>query len=436
MPTTHLLPTLLPLDSVKLGRLVYNPHSPHEEYIDPLDGRPHGNECQKVTQVNFKDTQKFSSTSALRTQLSEILSFSFERIDATTATLSAPLATKHDLMNCETWFTTACDEKTTQDFLQKALFNRQKVYMVVGFRTVENADVAKDASRETDRGTRLQTPAYLGIAAASVARAIVPPNAGCTSEAGNYQKLSYNAPGEQVFAVLYRKVKFKWLSKRVIGNIALKGKHRWVSIWDWRGVADNGDEGGDDVIEANLTDSGDVDDLDEEYDSGEESDSLLQESPGCVGGGESDGDVNEVMSENKPESPQSASRALRNTVRLLNGGGMVVKISTDRVRKRSRAKGKQVLTIRRPKNHGTAATSSTFQDQRDMFQRRVGLQQASGAPVLKRKQSRGDGDTADTAGDGHRDRSSWLDHKKKTLDTISFYLLFSCLVYGLLWISV
>lgn len=65
------------------------------------------------------------------------------------------------------------------------------------------------------------------------------------------------AAGEQVYAVQYRKVRFKWYSSRDLDRAALEKGSQWVV----HGVV-RGQVGTNDVLEATVSDIGQSDDKD------------------------------------------------------------------------------------------------------------------------------------------------------------------------------
>lgn len=278
MTIGHLLSNLLPLESVQLGRLVLDAKRPQQDFIDPFADRPTATEFSRNPQSPFEETCKFSRVSKLRSYLSDVLSFSYERQNLGAATLSAPLATTHDLMNSGAWFDSACTQPETRRFLERAIDNQSSVYLIVGFRTVQDARLVKNVTWKTGQVAKGEIPVQLiatSIAPANVVTNIAAPGVGCIRDVGNGQVLTFRAPGEQVFAVMYRKVRFKWLSSRY----CLEANNRWASCWDWRRADNEDDDEEDDVIEANLTDVSDLDSEDEEYDSEDET-SLQEELSG------------------------------------------------------------------------------------------------------------------------------------------------------------
>ncbi|KAL0631640.1 hypothetical protein Q9L58_009496 [Maublancomyces gigas] len=274
--TGHLLGNLRARNNIQLGRLVLNAKEPHQDYVDPFGIQNSHPDFSTNSQTNFLETQKFSKSSRLRPYLGTDFCISYERQDTSFATLTAPLATTHDLNNSGAWFLKACAAIEARKFLENAMNNRSNVYLVVGFRTVHSGSLVKGSTwikgQTMDGGVpiRLLTG---GISVSAIGMGAAAPSVKATVDARRDRERMFTAPGEYVFAILYRKIKFKRLSSRHIKNMYLEPANRWKTWWDWRGLDDEEDNDEDDVMEAYLTDESDLEISDEEDSSGDETDS-------------------------------------------------------------------------------------------------------------------------------------------------------------------
>lgn len=82
---------------------------------------------------------------------------------------------------------------------------------------------------------------------------------GNVREVNNRAECTFVGPGEQVYAIQYRKLRFGWFSSRKIEKSKLERDNRWKIFWspDIRGGTDE-DDGEDDVVEVDLTDELDL----------------------------------------------------------------------------------------------------------------------------------------------------------------------------------
>lgn len=262
MRSTILLPTLLSPSSVRLGRLVLNTRSPHEDFIDPLDDddRPSPKDTIVNIRKNFEETRKYSKSSKLRSYFTEFLSISYQSQSSGVSTISAPQVTVHELKNHPTWFQDACSLPGIRTWLEARIDDGKTVYLIVGFQSLRDARLLQSTSSRTSQGATAKIPvADLTGVRTPVA---VTPKAQGDHETGHEQNSAYDAPGEQIFAVQYRKIKFQWLSSRTIDNIVLD-ETRWKAFWDSRGTDDDEEE--EDVLEVSLADMSDYDISDDEY---------------------------------------------------------------------------------------------------------------------------------------------------------------------------
>ncbi|KAH8150233.1 uncharacterized protein LAJ45_05920 [Morchella importuna] len=306
MASAHILSNLLLLDSVKLGRLVLNAKCPHQDFVDPLENHPADTDFFQTVQHDFSETRKFTKTSRLRSYLSSTFSASYQVHGYSSATLSAPLVTTYELKNSGAWFTAACTQASSQQFLEQAFDNRVNGYLTVGFRAVHDASMLKSAARKRTGGAKGRLPVPAGTAS------VVAPGVESCRGIQNGQELNYKAMGDQVFAILYRKVKLRFLSRWKAGNMALEVHNRWKSCWDWREFdsKSQNDEDEDDIAEAALTDSG-LDISDDEHPSEDEIDPLLEELPDSAGWE----DVREEPHQTLPEEKRGSHPSRRPVVR-------------------------------------------------------------------------------------------------------------------------
>ncbi|KAL0631158.1 hypothetical protein Q9L58_009982 [Maublancomyces gigas] len=271
MATAFLPGSLLPLHSIQLGRFILNVKNPHQDFFDPFGLLQDSPEFLQSSEDNFHETRRFSKTTKLRPYLSA-LSISFKSQNTGVSTLTAPKATTHDLKDPQGWFAKACGKAETRRFLENENSNGGKVYMVVGFRTVHDSSMVRSTVSSKFHGVIGEIPiAVVGPGDMAIGATI-------TRDFKRGHEAAFKGPGEQVFAIIYHEVKFKWLSRPTADNMTLKVNPRWTTCWEWRGVEDDDGEEYDDVLEAYLTDCSDLDILDDESPS---EDNIKEDGAGC-----------------------------------------------------------------------------------------------------------------------------------------------------------
>ncbi|KAI5853624.1 hypothetical protein BZA05DRAFT_396681 [Tricharina praecox] len=242
MRSSLLLPPhgLFSRDSVQLGRLVRNATNPHQDYHYPFGDSSSDAEHPSVvvkTQQNFQELITSSRCASLRTRL---------KLSAIGAiTTNATEARTYQLDNSGAWFKKACGEKATREWILDAIKDGAKMYLTVGYHVVVDALVYerrgefadKDGQARGDGGGDGNSEVQGGL------------------DSGNVHERKFGAPGEHIYAVQYRKLRFKWFSSHDVDQVALERNNRWKVSLGVRGE-DDGEE--DDVLEADLADGMDV----------------------------------------------------------------------------------------------------------------------------------------------------------------------------------
>ncbi|KAK3934864.1 hypothetical protein QBC46DRAFT_358676 [Diplogelasinospora grovesii] len=136
------------------------------------------------------------------------------------------------------------------------------IYMIVGYHTVTDARIAHELVHESDTGGQIKAPVGLSLAAVGAIAplgAIVDPSVGGNSHSVDHTQAFFMAPGEQICAFQYRKVRHRWLSSNSIDTSRLSKSPRWSSVERGRDEED----GEDDIIEVEAMA---LDKLDGEWD--------------------------------------------------------------------------------------------------------------------------------------------------------------------------
>lgn len=258
----------LSLDSIKLGRLVLNTRDPQQDYQDP----PPDAEPPKVTVNQVQDLEEIRSSdraSKFRARIASLLSQSLENRDEKLVDFSAAKSFTYLLNNTNAWFTRACGTAESRDWLEKAIEGGSNVYLVVGYHTLVNARFTQHANSSTTGSVSGGVQVTVGSPGAAVVDLTSAVDG--TREVENRYKRSFATIGEQIYAVQYRKIRFKWFSSRSVKNSFLEPNNRWKVCFDVRGGEDEEEE---DVVEAGVTESGDEDEDgdDDESEDGEDED--------------------------------------------------------------------------------------------------------------------------------------------------------------------
>ncbi|KAI9863866.1 MAG: hypothetical protein M1813_003518 [Trichoglossum hirsutum] len=241
----------LPLNSVQLGRLVLSVDEPQQDYLDPLCDHEDGIIANPQTQYN--EVQQTAADKSFSSVLTRLVSASRTKQNKTSTRVATDRVTTYQLNNSGLWFKNAVKLEATRKWIEQAIDQGEDVYVVVGYHTMLNARIVESASMASESSAQFDVPATALLAATGavipVGRIADPGISGHQQYSQGVQK-QFVATGEQVCAVQYRKVHFKWFSSRDLDSAVLEKENRWKVYWNIRGQ----ESGTNDVLETDLQD--------------------------------------------------------------------------------------------------------------------------------------------------------------------------------------
>ncbi|KLU91595.1 hypothetical protein MAPG_10113 [Magnaporthiopsis poae ATCC 64411] len=270
----------LPVSSISLGRLVRDPMYPDVDYYEPvLAARPipdtaakqqlppqEQREQQQQQQQeeeeqalapnvaeyrfeNFYDTLEAARGTRLELKLLEVLSLaSLSSHRSSRTTLRSRLCVVSQLRNADAFFRAVCrGDRGTRAWLESEGLrpgNDGRVYIVCGFKTLTDATV----SHSDGRGGGVDVSASVSAGVLAAGAGLPLPLTGdltatVQTSVSSSEELNYTAPGERVYAVLYRRIRFAWFATRSADNAYLEKGIRWKSLVSSRGGGDEGEDG-------------------------------------------------------------------------------------------------------------------------------------------------------------------------------------------------
>ncbi|KAG5756147.1 hypothetical protein H9Q69_003957 [Fusarium xylarioides] len=144
--------------------------------------------------------------------------------------------------------------------LQDAISSGHKMYVITALRTVIDAKVAQSISTSKDISTGA------GVPLGALLSGGIDPTGGVADIQGNLRRGNsaqqtqvYLSPTEQVYAVGYRRVGFKWFASKNVDTAFLDVKNRWKIMGEE--MMGDEDEDEEDIIEADLEETLDDDDI-------------------------------------------------------------------------------------------------------------------------------------------------------------------------------
>ena len=235
MSQSVLLPqTFLPRASVQLGRLVLNVQQPHSDFL-PIPVDPQDIIVKPADQFQGQDAS--TTTKEFGSSLCHLLSLTRSKQKGTVTRITTDRVTTYLLNNSGQWFREVVQNEDARKWIENANRRGDDIYLVAGFHTVLDAHVYETG---VDRNTTTGSAA-LPVAEALTATGVfvpfgevVDPSMTGRSEQQQGGQQSFVATGEQISAVQYRKIQFKWHTSRELHDKPL-GPNRWKTYWTLRG---------------------------------------------------------------------------------------------------------------------------------------------------------------------------------------------------------
>ncbi|OGE48711.1 hypothetical protein PENARI_c026G01127 [Penicillium arizonense] len=229
MRSSVLLPQFfLPPSAIKLGRFVTNIDEPHRNYLEPRLEKSFRVIEKVATQYDGTDSQR-----AKRNLGSELTAFFSSAVSSRTNT-SIHINTKqvktYYLDNNGQWFRDIVKSEDVRKWIDRTIDEGEDIYVVVGYHTILDARIAEQSREEYLLNGSLAMP----IASALSASGVVVPFSGLTDprlagSSGQAEDLQrhFVAQGEQIIAVQYRKVQFRFFSSKSVDKATLAKEARW-----------------------------------------------------------------------------------------------------------------------------------------------------------------------------------------------------------------
>lgn len=279
---------LLARDAVKLGRFVLNKEEPHQDYFDP--SLEHPPEIIQSSQLNLFEFRHDDTEAQVSMLLNPVVEVSRGKHNQDHGAIGTAKSTIHQLGNSRFWFRSALQGQETRKWFEEAILEGEDIYLIVGYQIVRDARLNKEQSSSNGYAAKFQAPVAAALTAVGV---VLPfgisadPGVGQSAAESHLAGGSHVAPGEQVSAIQYRKVKFKWYSSRNMDRAQLEKNGRWKMRWEFRGQ----DSGVNDVIEPQLSD--------------DEGDTIGRQTDKDIGGAK-DGDGDDEMDKNNDDKDGSS----------------------------------------------------------------------------------------------------------------------------------
>lgn len=229
MPRSILLPQFfLPLSAVSLGRFVTSLDDPHQDYHNPIcNASP---EVTEKVQTQYDSIHHSFNHQNVASQLTTFLSSSFSKRLKASIRITADQAKTYYLNNAGQWFRHAVQSQETREWIERTIDEGEDIYVVVAYHTLLNARIIEQLGAQSAAGGNLVIPLSTALTASGV---VVPFSNVADPGLGGFrgriedEQRQFIAPGEQIYAVQYRKVRCRWFAGNKVDEMTLAKKTWW-----------------------------------------------------------------------------------------------------------------------------------------------------------------------------------------------------------------
>jgi len=246
----------LPLSSVKLGRLVKSVEFPTHRYHDPPysqapDGTP-------TVRGQYERVLQDERSAGFASKLTSLMSSGFSKRANTRVRIKTNVVKTYTLDNSEAWFMEATEFDETRKWIERAI-GGDGVYLIVGFHTVTDAWIVHESVEGHQLSGQVTLPVCLSLATVGVVAPlgnIVDPVVRGSQRVLGGAKTHFIAPGEQICALQYFKVSYRWLYSKKVENLKLSKSPRWTASEGWRKTSVDEAEDEPDLLEVEIEELG------------------------------------------------------------------------------------------------------------------------------------------------------------------------------------
>lgn len=255
MPANLLLPQgLLPTALMRLGRFIVALDDSHlSSFHDPKFQVDPDNDKISSTFLDYQGDQRADSGKKFAAGLPSLLSGSVAKKTGRSCAVTAESVTTYQLARPVDRFNEAVKDKTTRNWFEEQKDNGcDDFYFVIGFHVMRNAVIEMGKDKSSDASGQGQVPVAAALAAAGIplpVGGITDPKFEAESKKSQEGTVRFEAPGDRVSALQYRRVDFRWLSRKNLDKATLSKDNVWESLLRVKGEAE---EEGEDVAQVVL----------------------------------------------------------------------------------------------------------------------------------------------------------------------------------------
>ena len=228
MPRSILLSQFfLPPSAVSLGRFVISLDDPHQDFYNPMSNA--SPDFTEKVQIQYDSIYHSVKHQNVASQFTTFLSSSFSKRLKASIRITADQAKTYYLNNVGQWFRDAVKSQETREWIERTIDEGEDIYVVVAYHTLVDARILEQLGGQSSAGGNLATPVSTALTASGV---VVPFNVADPGLSGfrgriEDEQRQFIAPGEQIYAVQYRKVRWRWFASKKVDEMTLAKKAWW-----------------------------------------------------------------------------------------------------------------------------------------------------------------------------------------------------------------
>ncbi|RHZ50466.1 hypothetical protein CDV55_102972 [Aspergillus turcosus] len=257
-PISVISPIFLSPASVRLGRLVLDVHKPETDFLDPEERPPAGSVLVKLHTAS-EAVQPDTNNQSFTAKLAQLVSASQTEHRNTDTLVATERVTTYELSDPQAWFRRAVKAEPVREWIKHAINHHCDIFMIVGYHTMTDARVVIGAPDTAEITTWLKLPLMKALASAEITlpydeighpafenMASAPKKHHQYHRPPQPQTQLLHRPrpgvqkrlvaiGEQVCALQYLKVRFRWLSSSTLDQTSLEKENQWKIYSNVRG---------------------------------------------------------------------------------------------------------------------------------------------------------------------------------------------------------
>lgn len=239
------------LKDVHLGSLIPSINRPNQDTFGPGRRLREGVDYKWRDEKNPEFKLEEEGKGFVKADMTKFLRFWGEKTNSQNTTLTATEGRIYELVKPKTLFNSLIAPKLGKDWLNQAHDEGEDVHFVVGYRTYVDASKKDEVTQDTKAGGAAEAP--VGEAAGDPTVATPPGSTLNPKVEGEVSKHTHkegssDLPGERIFAICLRRVRFDWFKSKDNKPARLEKNNCWV-VTSFRGTD------GPDAVEVDLEDS-------------------------------------------------------------------------------------------------------------------------------------------------------------------------------------